>query len=150
MAQERYVDAIYDFYFVLESLFSNGHTKNRKVKGQFRQSNILQTAVGKGLASGLVQKVLARDERLKQEFAVRYLKKAHNEITDSFVELRGFLHHHSVMRPNVWHPEEHHRFKLDALVLSSVCFNVLSELTFPLLYCEDSARQYQHAASLHL
>src|ERR1051325_2031376 len=43
--QKRYIEAIYQFYFLLETLFGNGKTKNKAVKLEFRKSVPLLKAI---------------------------------------------------------------------------------------------------------
>lgn len=45
LEQERFIDAIYDFYFCLETMYGAGHTKNYKVSKAFKACHRLRDAI---------------------------------------------------------------------------------------------------------
>ena len=44
------------------------------------------------------------------------------EILKKIVELRGFLHHHTLKRKDIWHPEDHNKYETDAHFFQAVAF----------------------------
>jgi hypothetical protein len=81
----------------------------------------------------------------------RYLSKFPQEIAESFVDLRGRLHHHSQKGSKTWHPDNHDEFFVDALVFGQVCFRIAFELVSNDMFSKDAEREYfsnYHAAKM--
>ena len=120
----RYIDAIYDFYFVLETLFANGKWRNREVKVEFGKSRELTNFAQQVISEG-EQTVLGRGGRrcLLDSFRDKYAGKPPTELLDSIVDLRGSLHHHS-QKKSPWNPALEYEYELDALLMSHLCFKI--------------------------
>lgn len=119
----QYIEAIYDFYFVLETLFADGAFKVRDVKKAFRNSSELCDAIKAALKNPLLSTI--HELRLYQSLEAKLLKMTVPEYIEHLVELRGFLHHHSQRRKGIWSPERQDLYEADALLLESVTSNVL-------------------------
>ncbi len=121
--ERRYIDAIYDFYFVLETLFGNGKTKNVHVATEFKQSTELVNFAADVLKNAEMS-ILRRGGRknLIDTFRAKYAGKSPEEFLDSIVLLRGFLHHHTVRNKKIWDPAQEYEYEVDALLLSNLCF----------------------------
>jgi hypothetical protein len=140
--ERRYIEAIYDYYFVLETVYSDGKTKNNQVKHALQQNAELCRLVQATIADEFLLVTLASEAKLQQAFQKNYQSRSAEEILGHFVELRGFLHHHTSRRPGIWHPEEHSRFELDALVLERVAFSVVFKLIEPHIFSDKTVRAY--------
>lgn len=143
--EERYLEAIYDLYFMLESVFGEGKSKNYQVKEAFERSSVLKDCIEKAVIDEVLRNELAREPRLRREFTQRYEGKSTTEIIDQIVEMRGFLHHHTMQRPGIWHPEDHKRFEIDALLLQHVCYDVAFHLLTPIVFAEGVVKEYHTA-----
>lgn len=139
--EKRYIEAIYDFYFMLESLFGDGKTKNFQIKESFENSDQLKSCIKKVIEPSNLQFFESKDESKK--FFEKYGYMNSEEIIEHIVDLRGFLHHHSLKRKDIWHPEEHKKYKLDALLLQSIAFNVGMELFNEYVLNENVVKIYK-------
>jgi hypothetical protein len=142
--EERPIDAIYDFYLMLETLFGEGKSKNQQVKEAFRNSPVLIRCVSAALNDEILMLGLQSNADLLSAFQSRYGHENPQIALDEWVELRGFLHHHAARRPNNWHPDEQKRFEVDARVMQYACMNVAFELTEDLVH-SDAARQWWYS-----
>lgn len=145
LADERFIDAYYDFFFILESLFAEGHSKTAKVKAEFRKCAALQEAVAATMNSENLSHLIGRRSYLRSAFEERYSGRSSAEITDSFVDLRGFLHHHSSKRPDAWHPADQQSYHFDAEFIANVCASLMQERVFPALYSPEGAALFKAA-----
>lgn len=140
--ERRYIDAIYDFYFVLETVYGNGKTKNYQVKQALQENAELCQLVQATLADEFLLAIMAREPKLVESFEKNYRNRSAQEILSHLVELRGFLHHHTRHRPGIWHPEDHSRFEFDALVLEHLAFAVAFKLMEPHVFSDKTVRAY--------
>ncbi len=140
-----YINAFYDFFFIVESLFGNGKFKTAGMKEAFRNSQELQSAIDSSMRSPDFLNGLQYRAHLWPAFNLNYHGKSTEEITDRFVDLRGFLHHHSSLRPDIWHPDDHERYQVDADLLGRTCGTVIQAALFPLVFCQESADRFAAA-----
>lgn len=140
--ERRYIEAIYDFYFVLETVYGAGKTKNYQVKQALQNSAELCQLVQATLADEFLQAAIAREPKLQEAFHNNYEGRSPAEVLDHFVELRGFLHHHTKGRPGIWHPEDHSRFELDAHVLEHLAFAIAFKLIEPHVFSDKTIRSF--------
>jgi len=140
--ERRHIDAIYDFYFVLETVYGDGKTKNYQVKQALQESVELCQLVQATLADEFLLATMAREPKLLKSFEKNYRNRSAQEILGHFVELRGFLHHHTRRRPGMWHPEDHSRFEFDALVLEHLTFAVAFKLMEPYVFSDKTVEAY--------
>lgn len=124
----RYIDAIHDFYFLIETLFGNGKTKNYQVKEELEKSQPLVTIATQVLNEG-EQTILARGTRttVVDEFRKTFANKTPEKYLEHVVDLRGFLHHHSPQYKKTWNPTLEYEYELDAILLSHLCFLICSQ-----------------------
>jgi hypothetical protein len=139
--EERYIEAIYDFYFFLESLFAQGKTKNHRVKEEFKQSKELRECI---------EDVLKKPHEIispRREDLHRFMKKyggmSVDDIIEHIVDLRGFLHHHTPKRKNAWHPEEHQRYESEANLIAAIAFSVAMRRVLGYLYRQEVIHAYE-------
>lgn len=120
--EERYIEAIYDFYFFLESLFAGGKTKNYMVKEAFKQSEELRDVIEEIFKNPRM--MISPDPTQLSRFMKKYGGMSVDDIIEHIVELRGVLHHHTPKRKNMWHPEEHARYESESNLLGAIVFLV--------------------------
>jgi hypothetical protein len=139
VVERDYIEAIYDFYFVLETLFADGRSKTAAVQESFRNSPALLAAVHEALANPNPM----ASRKVTAQYRASYGTLSDEEALSKLVNLRGFLHHHSKSRRDSWHPDEQARFAPDALFLQDVAFNVVWSLAEPYLYADDVVKAYE-------
>mgnify|MGYP003384411646 CR=1 FL=1 len=121
MASRSYIDAFYDFYFVLESLFGEGKTKNSHIEKNLLASSALTNAINKtkkkeNLIDHLSQKT-------KNSFD--YMYSTPEEIIKHIVKRRGFLHHQNPKHPEAWKPDLQKQYHLDAAFIMDVSYHLI-------------------------
>lgn len=141
MYDRRYIEAIYDFYFFLESLFGGGNFKKNAVKSSFKKSNLLIDVIQKVISEPDLQ--IKREKTLLVEFEKKFQNKSIDDVLEYIVDLRGFLHHHTLKRKDIWHPEDHNRFKLDSFVLQAICFEIAFHLSGKYIFDKEIKQKYQ-------
>lgn len=139
----NYIEAIYDFYFVLESEFCDGKFKKAAILNSFLESSVLQSHVQQAIADpGL----MLQDKRTREQFANTYARMTAKEALVRIVELRGFLHHHTAKRRDSWHPDDQRRYEVDALFLQSVAYNAVFGLAERYLWDTAVVSEYEALA----
>jgi hypothetical protein len=125
--ERRYIDAIYDYYFLLETLFGNGKTRNTQVKAEFKKCPTLCSTCGQVIQEGeRAIRNRGSGRRVLDVFCSEYATKTPEEYLEHVVDLRGFLHHHSSKNKRAWNPIDEAAFELDAILLGEVCFKICS------------------------
>jgi hypothetical protein len=137
----QYVDAIYDFYFVLETLFSNGKFKTSAVVEEFLGSRELCAAVDLLLTDP--GPIFTMNKTILAEFARTYRPLGREKLIEKLVELRGFLHHHTLKRKGIWKPEWQKIYELDALLFQGVAYNVVFGILRRFLWSQDVIDAFQ-------
>lgn len=139
--ERRYIESIYDFYFVIESIYGNGKFKKREIVSNLTQSAELRNSIKKALESP--DNEITRDNALRKIYEQNIASKSIEEIIEYIVDLRGFLHHHTIKNKKIWHPDKHNDYKVEALFLFQVCFNIALELFSSVAINEETKNIYQ-------
>jgi len=121
-------------------MFGKGKTKNKAVEESFKQSEELKSAIVEVMADPKI-KVTPKPDEL-QHFLKKYKSMSIDDIIKHIVELRGFLHHHTAKRKDIWHPEDHRRYKSEALLLQSISFCIAMKTSLDYLYREHVMEAY--------
>ncbi len=136
----RYIDAFYSLFFFLETLFAPGFSSPERVKRKFKEARPIQEALSK----------LQMPDNASGTDVAAYrsiLSMGPDGIIDHLVTLRGNLHHHALSRkPQVWHPEEPERFRVDTLILHSIVHQIAFSRTMKCLYGPSMERQLMESA----
>ena len=141
--ENRHIEACLDFLFMLETLFANGKFKSSQVVAEYTSSRVLLDAICKAAQDTDLPKIAQlRGDLHRRRIIDKYTRKTPAQIAESFVDLRGQLHHHSLKDKNRWHPERHDDFLADALFLEQVCFHVGFELFSSEVFSKESERQF--------
>mgnify|MGYP001569965244 FL=1 len=138
--EERFIEAIYDFYFFLESMFGEGQFKKHGVKEAFKKSKPLREAIEKVMANPAANATHRRSEL--ESFLKKYNGMSVEKIIEHIVELRGFLHHHTAKRTDTWHPEDHKRYGSEALLLRSIACCIAIDTSLAYLYRQHVMEAY--------
>jgi hypothetical protein len=137
MEEWRYIEAIYDFYFMLETLFGNGKTKNADVQREFLASPILFGSIKKAISDPKNLNLFLSDPECTTSFQIKYQSKTPEEIIASMIKLRGFLHHQSRKRRDGWHPDDPEAYRVDAILFQLICLQVFYAITNPLVFAPE-------------
>lgn len=124
LSEGRFIDAILDFYFVLETLFANGKFHKAAVIEEFLKASELLDAI-RFVKTNVNDPILCPND-IRTEFIDRINNSPVEEIIKKLVEVRGFLHHHTLKREGIWHPANQKDYRLDCLVLVNICQYVMS------------------------
>lgn len=142
--ERNYIDAVYDFYFVIETVFAAGKFKKAATLEEFRNSELLRSCVQRALS--VPSPMLATERDTLEQFRRAYGALSVDQALEKIFDLRGYLHHHTVKRRDTWHPDEQRAFETDALFLQAVTFNVVFKMAEPYLWAEDVVNAYDELA----
>lgn len=139
----RFIEAIYDFYFYLESMYGEGQFKKRGIEDAFNKSKPLAEAIREVMASPALS-VTPRKPEL-QRFLEKYSDMSVEGIIKHIVELRGFLHHHTGKRKGIWHPLDHNRYESEAHLLRAIAFSIAPKTVIDVLYSQEVEDAYKRS-----
>lgn len=132
LAKAHYIEAIYDFFFVIEFLFADG---------KFHKHAVREAMLGSVEAKRIItesQKFVMADIRDNPadlaRFNDRYRNRTVEEVIDTITDLRGLLHHQSQTRKQNWHPASPEQFKVDAYFLCTAAHSAVLNLSTSLLF----------------
>jgi hypothetical protein len=141
--KRRYIEAIYQFYFMFETMFGNGKPKSKPIKNEFKKSTELRSAAEDFLKN-------AGGPFLSEDLANQVSEKFKgfdvDRLIDYMVDLRGFLHHHTSKRKNMWHPSRQGDYNVDALMFGHVALKLFVGLLFRYVDDPKVVNQYREMA----
>lgn len=143
--EQRYLEAVMDFLFMIESLYANGKFRAAQVETEYLNSPELLNSLKSTLADPYLQQYFSSNSADAEKYKNDYLSRAPEALTRHLVDLRGFLHHHSKERKDIWHPEGHGRFFVDALFLNRVCHDIAFKIMKPVLFAPQHEAAYKAA-----
>ena len=140
MLEQRYIDAIYDFFFVLETLFGNGKFHKSALEKEFNVAVELVDAIS-------YLKLQANDpmffpSELKDSYQERMGKTSVEEFISEIIELRGYLHHHTLKRQGIWHPANQRKYHLDCIIVLNICQYILTRRVMRHLFDVEISREF--------
>lgn len=139
----RFVDAFYDYYFVIEHLYADGKFKSTQVREKLKASRVLLTAISEAQADKRFPYRGPQEEAYHHE---KYLSAQPEAVVDHIVELRGKLHHHSAKRAS-WHPAKEERYRIDAFFLQAVTFSCCYRLAEPHVFAAETVEECRKLAA---
>jgi hypothetical protein len=140
--EERFIEAFYDFYFMIESLFGEGKFKTSAVVGVFSNNSLLTLQIEKAKQDPIFLGSLSREPRQISRAHEKYLSQTPDQILVHIVELRGYLHHHSSSRPGIWHPDDHRDYKADAMFMQVLCYQIAFLISEPIVFSNKTLAEY--------
>ena len=141
LVENDFADALRHFYFVLESLFSNGKWRGKDVVEEMRLSTLLSKSFNDSLLDE--GPIGVDDRRAWKATTQRWGTEGFESFVKHLVSLRGDLQHHSGLGRAKWHPEDHEQMRGDALFLQCVVMGVLFEQLAPHLWHPDIVARYE-------
>lgn len=139
----RFIEAIYDFYFFFESMFGEGQFKKRGIEEAFKKSEPLIEAIKEVMVNPVSTVTPKKDEL--QSFLKKYGGMSVEGIIDHIVELRGFLHHHTRKRKEIWHPSDHKRYESEAHLFRAIACHIALKTVIEVLYVPEGVEPYKQA-----
>lgn len=140
--EQRYIEAFYDFFFVLETVYGQGKFKKAALQQAFKSSAALVETVNRVVSDPEFMTVALRTRTLTDAYAQRFGKLSPEQILDELVEIRGLLHHHSSANrtERSWNPDDHQRFELEAVLIQQIAFGIVFRLAEPFVFdeCHES------------
>lgn len=118
---ENYIEAIYYFYFIIESFYADGKNKNYAVQQAFQESPQFIENVKSVISEKNVP------PKLISEFEEHYKNKDVKVVIKEIVMMRGFLHHFSKKRRDNWHPDKQENYQVHAYFLQKLSLNLMHE-----------------------
>jgi hypothetical protein len=123
----RYINAYFNYYFFIEDLFGEGHSKNVKVLHAFKRSAELRWAVEKTAndiqTQNMPDHIAALEAFLKREG----LSWNTDGLLALLVQTRGTLHHFSQKSTKLkGHPLNQETFRSMAFLAFAICLNVIT------------------------
>ena len=110
--KDRYIEAIYDFYFVFEYLWGNGKFRKKEIVSQFASSP--QAVASVEYARNNPPSQVSSNKPDLDLYRTNYHEKSSEEIFEQIVGLRGFLHHQSSKRKQNWNPGSDIKYRVDS------------------------------------
>lgn len=145
--QEEYIEAIYDFYFVLESAYANGKNKNYAVEKEFLKSDKLREHIESVRDDQQLGKFLKPEDKAKYRGLLN--GKSVEELIQFIVNTRGFLHHHTQKRKDIWNPEKQEQFKAEALFFQYLCYRVSLDIFIERTNDAEVVKEYENLVRKH-
>ena len=124
LQREQFIDAFYDFFFVIESRFGGGKFHKKQLLEEFKKHDELISAVSAAKAERAEwQDGTSRSQPYEQKDPI--------DILGLLVKVRGELHHHTARKRGIWHPGEQAVYRADAMFLGRtvhrVCLDLLKD-----------------------
>lgn len=145
--QSRYIEAVFDFLFMVESLYAGGKFKSAHVEDKYLNTPELQSLIATTVSDETLRLNVSGDARIRSAYERDYAGKCPAEITRHMVGLRGFLHHHTSSKPGIWHPDEHVRYGADAYFLQQLCLAIGFAISEPIWFAEEYVSTYMAQVS---
>lgn len=140
LVRRWYIDAFYDFYFVLETLFAGGAFKSKEVKARMLKSELLMTALSRSLNELSSERQFL--DAVSQSGRFNYIGASVEKVVEHLIGTRGYLHHHSSSGRETWSPRKQGAFRADAAFLATVCLNVLSAKCVEVMFSTEVSSQF--------
>ncbi|MES1973347.1 MAG: hypothetical protein V4472_12890 [Pseudomonadota bacterium] len=122
LKERRYIEAIYNCFFVLETQFAAGLSNPREVAKRLKASTIVTSALEAIRAYPIdpPRGFTTQEELAVWDERVQFLSRSDDEIIDELVKLRGNLHHHAARGPHTWHPDKGTAYRVPAHCLHDI------------------------------
>lgn len=142
--QEREIDAIHEFCFLLECLFANGKFKKWQVVSEMLSNREFVRAIETANRS-FERDPDWPDKQSRDEILQRYVTQPTEVIVLRIVELRGQLHHAlSTPGGRTWHPSRQRQFRPDAMYLHKLCVEIMVSRVNARLYDPNVVKTFEN------
>ena len=132
LKERRYIEAIYNSFFFLETLFAAGYSDPKKVEKSLLASDVVRSAIAaiRSFPIDPPRGFTTRAELAVWDERVKQLARTDEEIVGELVRLRGSLHHNAPKGPAAWHPDKSLDFRVHAHTLHDIalaCAHILMD-----------------------
>lgn len=131
MYNGQYIEAFYNLFFFLETLFAPGYSNPKRVKQLLGGSKVVKDAVSQS------RDPFSKESRLNASKRDKLLGMTDEQLLHHLVDLRGNLHHHALGRPGIWHPDKADRFHEEAVLLQHIVHSVAMADALGLLFAPE-------------
>jgi hypothetical protein len=136
----QYIEAFYNLFFFLETLFAPGYSNPKKVKELLWSSKIVKDAVAQSRGP------FSKQSRLNASQRDKLLGMTDEQLLHHLVDLRGDLHHHALGRPGIWHPDKADRFNEEAILLQQIVHCIAMANAMAVLFAPGQGEVILHSA----
>ena len=144
LRDRQFIEAFYDFFFVIEHIYAEGKFHKYAVVEAFSHSSSLCSFTTEVIADPSC--MLRHEKAVRTEFETTYGPMTAAQALSRLVELRGQLHHQTPKRRDNWHPDEQSKYELDALFLQAICHKVLFSLAERYIWDPKIIAEYETLA----
>ncbi|MFN0140003.1 MAG: hypothetical protein ACKVQW_07935 [Pyrinomonadaceae bacterium] len=130
----KYIEGIYNLYFVLEHLFANGKYGESGVLKEFEKSPELQRAIDR--IRNNIPAQISGNPRLSSYFESVVTRRSNLEVMKWAYKVRGFLFHQSSKRSTTWHPSRQGDHWQEGVLFLALCTEVVLNRINSLLFDE--------------
>jgi len=135
---ELYIQAYYNYFFVLEYLFGEGKFKRIELQESFLKSDILVQAVKSERSI-----FLEHFKGTKNNFYILIQNNATTkEVLWELINLRGLLHHQNPKNKKSWNPNQPHHHQAEVEYLRYICYSIVFNLSKHITFSEDKSIKY--------
>jgi hypothetical protein len=131
---DRYIEAFYNLFFFLETLYAPGFSDPKKVKKKLKEAAAVMKAL-KATRQALTQE--DSSDTASQEMK-NLLCLNDDALIDHLVDTRGDLHHHALRRPGVWHPNRPKEFLGEAFILQRITHEISMARAMEIIFSPES------------
>jgi len=139
---EQYIDGFYNLFFFLETLFAPGYSNPKVVKQRLCSAKVVDAAITES------REPFSQETHLNDAKRDKLLRMSNDQIIHHLVDLRGDLHHHSLGKPGIWHPEKAEHFREETILLQLVVHSIALANTLELLYAPERDEELMRSAEL--
>lgn len=133
--QYRYINAYYNFYFIIEGLYGSGKTKNKDVEREFLKSKEFMQ-----IAEDVKKEFIDNDKEYLNNINSLLIERQQPYSTESIIRLivkiRGEIHHYTGKKKSIGIPFNHRYFKYIAFVVQALALRSILEKTVEINECE--------------
>jgi hypothetical protein len=136
----QYIEAFNNLFYFLETLYAPGYSNPKQVKRKLWSAKDIRAAVAKA------REPLRRDNHLDPRKKATLLGKSDEELVTHLVETRGELHHHSLRKSGVWHPDKADQFQEEAILLQHTVHSIAMQRALSIMYAPERDRELMLSA----
>jgi hypothetical protein len=129
--ERRYIEAIYYYFFALESEFGSGKSGSRELQKALLAAPVLVSCI---------ERLLVEPDSFLAN-APKAWAHSPAAVVRHLVLLRGRLHHHSARSSRSWHPDGHHIFRTDCACLAEITNGTLIKLASRAMFTPETKAQ---------
>lgn len=136
----RYIEAFYNLFFFLETLYAPGFSNPGKVKHKLLSASTVVDSLKKAKGK------LSANQKVRSPRLSQLLLLSDTDLIGHLVDLRGTLHHHALPREGIWHPDKPGEFREEAFILQDLVHEIAMGEMMPIFFSAECARDVMQYA----